>query len=100
MNIESLRTEYLAQHRVATESDLEDEDIQIDVVGEDTDDEPEDCSLKGAKSPSPSRRPIGDGGDFLHQQHHHHQHHHQHQQTKQSQPRNPFSIESLLYNHS
>lgn len=92
VNIESLRSEYLAQHRVTTESDLDDDDIQIDVVGEDSDDEPEDCSINRPRSPSPRNTiPNTDFtqtiGDFLH-----------HQQTKQT--RNPFSIESLLYNHS
>lgn len=47
VDIDSLRTEYLSQHRVASESDLEDDDIQIDVVGEDSDDDaPEDCSVR------------------------------------------------------
>lgn len=34
VDLESLRAEYLSQHQVTTESDLEDDDTQIDVVGD------------------------------------------------------------------
>lgn len=34
VDLESLRAEYLQQHQVTTESDLEDDDPQIDVVGD------------------------------------------------------------------
>lgn len=34
VDLESLRAEYLSQHQVTTESDLEDDDAQIDVVGD------------------------------------------------------------------
>lgn len=35
VDLESLRADYLSQHHVTSESDLEDDDPQIDVVGED-----------------------------------------------------------------
>lgn len=83
VDLESLRAEYLAQHRVTSESDLEDDDIQIDVVGEDTDDEPEDCSIP--RRDSTSGRDSGDSDSHA---------------PKISIRSNPFSIESLLYNNS
>lgn len=85
VDIESLRAEYLSQHRVTSESDLEDDDVQIDVVGEDSDDEPEDCSIP--RRDSTSGRDSGADSDS-------------HHPPKISIQRNPFSIESLLYNHS
>lgn len=36
VDLESLRADYLSQHHVTSESDLEDDDPQIDVVGEDS----------------------------------------------------------------
>lgn len=98
VDVESLRTEYLTQHRVASESDLDDDDIQIDVVGEDSDDEgcgPEDCSLRrsGEEEAEEDARVVA-------------------QSTRLPPPklemggmtsnvvRNPFSIESLLYKHT
>lgn len=83
VDIETLKAEYLAQHRIASESDLEDDDIQIDVVGEDSDDEePEDCSI--------TRRDSTDGRDSSGDS----------DAPKHSIRSNPFSIESLLYNNT
>lgn len=82
-DIETLRAEYLAQHRIASESDLEDDDIHIDVVGEDSDDdEPEDCSMTRRDS-TDGRESSGDSDA-----------------PKTSIRSNPFSIESLLYNNT
>lgn len=83
VDIETLKAEYLAQHRVTTDSDLDDDDIQIDVVGEDSDDdEPEDCSI--------TRRDSTDGRDSSGDS----------DAPKISIRSNPFSIESLLYNNT
>lgn len=82
VDIETLKAEYLAQHRVTSDSDLEDDDIQIDVVGEDSDDdEPEDCSI--TRRDSTDARDSGDSDA-----------------PKISIRSNPFSIESLLYNNT
>lgn len=84
VDIETLKAEYLAQHRIASESDLEDDDIQIDVVGEDSDDdEPEDCSI--------NRRDSTDGRDSSGDSD---------APPKHTIRSNPFSIESLLYNNT
>lgn len=83
VDIETLKAEYLAQHRINSESDLDDDDIQIDVVGEDSDDdEPEDCSM--------TRRDSTDGRDSSGDS----------DAPKMSIRANPFSIESLLYNNT
>lgn len=83
VDIETLKAEYLAQHRINSESDLEDDDIQIDVVGEDSDDdEPEDCSM--------TRRDSTDGPESSGDS----------DAPKISIRSNPFSIESLLYNNT
>ncbi|XP_031625978.1 homeobox protein unc-4-like isoform X1 [Contarinia nasturtii] len=83
VDIETLKAEYLAQHRINSESDLEDDDIQIDVVGEvSDDDEPEDCSMVRRDS-TDGRESSGDSDA-----------------PKISIRSNPFSIESLLYNNT
>lgn len=84
VDIETLKAEYLAQHRVTNESDLDEDDIQIDVVGEiSDDDEPEDCSMTRRDS-TDGRESSGDSDA-----------------PKISISRsNPFSIESLLYNNT
>lgn len=85
VDIETLKAEYLSQHRINSESDLEDDDIQIDVVGEvsDDDDEPEDCSMTRRDS-TDGRESSGDSDA----------------PPKISIRSNPFSIESLLYNNT
>lgn len=86
VDIETLKAEYLAQHRINSESDLDDDDIQIDVVGEvsdDDDDEPEDCSMTRRGS-TDGRDSSGDSDAV----------------PKISIRSNPFSIESLLYNNT
>lgn len=86
VDIETLKAEYLAQHRINSESDLDDDDIQIDVVGEESDDddnEPEDCSMTRRDS-NDGRESSGDS-DVA---------------PKISIRSNPFSIESLLYNNT
>lgn len=83
VDVETLKAEYLAQHRINSESDLEDDDIHIDVVGEDSDDdEPEDCSMTRRDS-TDGRESSGDSDA-----------------PKLSIRANPFSIESLLYNNT
>lgn len=83
VDVETLKAEYLAQHRATTDSDLDDDDIQIDVVGEDSDDdEPEDCSV--------NRRDSTDGHESTTDS----------DAPKMSIRSNPFSIESLLYNNT
>lgn len=64
VDLDALKSEYLAQHRVNhSESDIDEDDIQIDVVGgADSDSEPEDYSLKSNNPEAPessSRSPIG-----------------------------------------
>lgn len=84
VDIETLKAEYLAQHRVTNESDLDEDDIQIDVVGEiSDDDEPEDCSMTRRDS-TDGRESSGDSDAA----------------PKISIRSNPFSIESLLYNNT
>lgn len=86
VDIETLKAEYLAQHRINSESDLDDDDIQIDVVGEvsdDDDNEPEDCSMTRRDS-TDGRDSSGDSDAV----------------PKISIRSNPFSIESLLYNNT
>lgn len=87
VDIETLKAEYLAQHRINSESDLDDDDIQIDVVGEisddDDDNEPEDCSMTRRDS-TDGRESSGDSDAV----------------PKISIRSNPFSIESLLYNNT
>lgn len=83
VDLETLKAEYLAQHRINSESDLDEDDIQIDVVGEDSDDEPEDCSIQRQDS-SDGGRDSGADSDA----------------PKISIRPNPFSIESLLYNNT
>lgn len=89
VDIETLKAEYLAQHRVTSDSDLEDDDIQIDVVGEiSDDDEPEDCSMTRRDS-TDGRDSSGDSDQHSHSV-----------APKISIRSNPFSIESLLYNNT
>lgn len=117
VDIDSLRAEYLQQHRVSTESDLDEDDIQIDVVGEDTDEEPEDCSLQRGRGPigaeatasAEQRQPTSGSvmggaqaaclnsgsscGSSISSGHNRNA-----GGTTAKVVRNPFSIESLLYN--
>lgn len=72
----------MAQHRIATDSDFDEDDVQIDVVGEDSDDEPEDCSI--------TRRDSTDGRDSSGDS----------DAPKISMRSNPFSIDALLYNNT
>ncbi|KAL5275555.1 hypothetical protein ACFFRR_001434 [Megaselia abdita] len=63
VDIDALKSEYLAQHRgTHSESDIDEDDIQIDVVGgADSDTEPEDFSFKSHNPEAPgssSRSPI------------------------------------------
>lgn len=83
VDVDTLRTEYLTQHRVKSESDLEDDDVPIDVVGDDSDDN-DDCSV----SLTTMRDSIDDLPDVVSET------------TKNSIRPNPFSIESLLYNNT
>uniref|UniRef100_A0A1B0GLK8 Homeobox protein unc-4 n=1 Tax=Lutzomyia longipalpis TaxID=7200 RepID=A0A1B0GLK8_LUTLO len=84
VDFETLKAEYLSQHRVNSDSEIDDDDTPIDVVGGgDSSDEPEDCSI--------TRRPsdeecLGDDGDDS--------------TPKMTIRPNPFSIESLLYNNT
>lgn len=95
VDLEALKAEYLSQHRISQEDtdgdDGEDDGDEdpIDVVGDDSDDEPEDCSLQRRDSTedglddaegSDSHLKAGSGGG-----------------GGGTRPINPFSIESLLY---
>lgn len=84
VDLEALKTEYLSQHRANSDSEIDDDDIQIDVVGgADSDDEPEDCSIRRRESIDG----MADSGDSD-------------LPKNSSRPTNPFSIESLLYNNT
>lgn len=88
--METLKAEYLAQHRLKSESDLDDDDSPIDVVGDDSDDEQDNnSSIRDSIDDMPDSSdnvttttaitsPI----------------------TKNTIRANPFSIESLLYSHT
>lgn len=85
MDVETLKAEYLAQHRLKSESDLDDDDSPIDVVGDDSDDDAEDSvSVRDSIDDMP------DSSDNITTP----------TTTKNSIRANPFSIESLLYNHT
>lgn len=83
MDLDKLKAEYLAEHRIKSESDLDDDDSPIDVVGGDSEDEHENSSSHSDI--------IEDGHDrvgatII--------------PSTNSFRLNPFSIESLLYSHN
>lgn len=114
VDLESLRADYLSQHHVTSESDLEDDDPQIDVVGEDSCEKSNDaihpllmaaaavdrlnanggsngCGIGGGHGGGDSIR-RADAGDSDSQPSP------TSSTTSASYKRNPFSIEALLYN--
>lgn len=88
MDIETLKAEYLAQHRLKSESDLDDDDSPIDVVGDDSDDDADDSvSVRDSIDDMPDSSDNVTTPTTT-------------TTTKSSIRANPFSIESLLYNHT
>lgn len=62
VDLESLRADYLSQHHVTSESDLEDDDPQIDVVGEDSCEKSNDAIHPLLMAAAAVDRRIGGGG--------------------------------------
>lgn len=89
MDVETLKAEYLAQHRLKSESDLDDDDSPIDVVGDDSDDDQEDSSVRDSidDMPDSNDNVTTQIATTI-------------TTTKNTIRANPFSIESLLYNHT
>ena len=88
VDVETLKAEYLAQHRLKSESDMDEDDHPIDVVGDDSDDDRDTSSVRDSIDDMP------DSSDNV-----------TNTATSVSSPKstirgNPFSIESLLYNHT
>lgn len=90
VDVETLKAEYMAQHRLKTESDLDDDDSPIDVVGDDSDDEHDTSSIRDSidDMPDSSDNVIMAPTTTVTTP------------TKNTIRANPFSIESLLYNHT
>lgn len=85
MDVETLKAEYMAQHRLKTESDLDDDDSPIDVVGDDSDDEHDNSSIRDSIEDSSDN--VTTTAVVM-------------PTTKNTIRANPFSIEALLYNHN
>lgn len=89
VDVETLKAEYMAQHRLKTESDLDDDDSPIDVVGDDSDDEQDTSSIRDSIDDMPdSCDNLSMATTTVTTP------------TKNTIRANPFSIESLLYNHT
>ena len=104
VDLDALKSEYLAQHRAHnSDSEIDDDDQPIDVVGgADSSDEPEDCSMTrrdsvDALSSTTGSRGGSDAGTGLGGSLGDNE---STPNNKNSMRTNPFSIESLLYNNT
>lgn len=91
MDVETLKAEYLAQHRLKSESDLDDDDSPIDVVGDDSDDELDNSSVRDSIDEMPDSNDNVTTTTTMPTTM---------ATTKNAIRANPFSIESLLYSHT
>lgn len=82
VDLDALKAEYLSQHRINSDSEIDDDDDPIDVVGDDSSNEPEDFSVPRRES-TDTETGMNDS-----------------ETPKISIRQNPFSIESLLYNNT